>query len=847
MKKELQLYVAIFIAAITIFYFPTNTTQKATADINPILKKQFQEKKSEALDALQFFTEAAAFPNKDIPPQAYQQAYNFYKNNFADADQFLSTPWQNIGPKNVGGRTLAIAIDPVDTSIVWLGSASGGLWKSTTGGIGVDAWTYIPTGFSVLGVSSIAIDPNNHNTMYIGTGETYSQGGTGTGMDYRTTRGTYGIGILKSIDGGTTWTQSLNWNYQQNQGIWDIAINPKKTNTIYVATTEGVYRSKDAGANWNLVLNQKMVLDIELNPVDTNIVFAGVGNMSSANKGLYRSSDGGNNWSVITSGLPANTHTGRITISCYQKNPAIVYATVYDMFATIGVYRSTNKGVSWAKISGSPDIASYQGWYAKGLCIKPDDSSKVLLGGVYLYKYRTGGAGFTNLISQYSTFHADIHTIIVNPKDPEKVYIATDGGLFRSNNFTDTLFYECTDGYVTTQLYIGSVSASNPQIGLAGAQDNYSLNYMGSPYWGGVIGGDGCYNAIDPNDDAIQYAAYQYLNVYKTNDNWQTNYQQILQSQGNANDINNEAFLAPFILCPSNTNVIYAGSDSLEVSTNGGGTFTQHGSTSLFKTHILTISVSSTSIDTLYLATAPDGTDAMQVFRTIDGGINFTNITGTLPNRFPRRISVNPQNSKEIYITYSGFGTGHIYKSIDAGNTWTNISSSLPDIPFHVVTIDPLNPTFIYAGSDMGIFYSLDGGSNWNSFNAGLAEAVMVYDIVISPANRYLYAFTHGHGVYMASMIESSTAGIKNNKLFAQIALYPNPASDVLTIRFVESLPSGSRLSIYTIDGKMLENEECSGTSKMIIKNVSQLPAGNYILSIKTANSTMSKRFIIAR
>ncbi|MFI5142325.1 MAG: WD40/YVTN/BNR-like repeat-containing protein, partial [Bacteroidia bacterium] len=272
------------------------TPNKASTTKKQNVVREQEESETAAWDALQFFSDAASFPNNDIPADAYAGAINWYKKNVPSSNLRTqsTTSWATMGPMNMGGRTIAIAFDPIDTATIWLGSAGGGLWKSTTGGIGTNAWTYVPLGFPVLGVNSIAINPNNHNEMYVGSGEVYCYGSNSQGIgSVRVTRGSYGMGLFKSTDGGHTWTQSINWTYQQNRGIWDIVINPLKPSTVYAATTEGVYKSTNAGATWNLILNQKMCMDLEIHSIDTNIILCGVGNNGSTVQGLYRTTTGG--------------------------------------------------------------------------------------------------------------------------------------------------------------------------------------------------------------------------------------------------------------------------------------------------------------------------------------------------------------------------------------------------------------------------------------------------------------------------------------------------------------------------------------------------------------------------
>ncbi len=859
--KRNKLVTLCFLAAIalTSILFSTPSGIKKTANQTPTRHRE--EGNLEAINALQFISTSRSFPNPEMPADAYGKAFQNYKNNYchqqnsrtAEGKSMQSGSWTNFGPNNIGGRTISIAIDPTDTAIIYLGSASGGLWKSTTGGIGVNAWTYIHTGFEVLGVSSIAINPNNHNELFIGTGETYSYGTSLNGLVDRTTRGCAGIGILKSINGGVTWTQSLNWNFQQNRCVWDIIYNPLLPTTLYAATTEGVFKTTNGGTSWALVLAQQMVTSMVIHKVDTGTVYAGVGNLNSINKGLYKTINSGTSWAIVGGGLPANTQNGRIIISNYSTNNDVMMCEVCNNFSTVGIYRSTNKGVTWNSVTPFSEVASWQGWYARGLLMQPGNNNNVLVGGVQLFKSVSFGDNInqvSNLDTQYAHYlHSDIHNIIANPLAPNKVYILTDGGLFRSNDFGDT-YYECTDGYITSQMYIGSVSATNSSNVLAGLQDNYTVEYLGSVYWYGIIGGDGSYNAIDFNNDQIQYASFQYLNVYQTMDQWAFTYNQIVSSPSNPNGGNPAAFLAPFVISPSNTSVLYGGSDTLFVSTDQGMNFNPIGPLPFDNGNaILSISVSSFSTDTLYCTTVPNGTsNTCNIFRTFNGGNTFTNVTGTLPNRYPRRITVNPRNTHEVYIAYSGFGTGHLYKSINDGHTWTDISVPSMDIPFHCITVDPLIPNNLYAGCDFGVFFSNDDGATWSALDTGFPETVMVFDLVISPSDRKLLAFTHGHGAYKIDL--PLPVNVHSDESFiTAVSIYPNPVKDELTISLTNLQSGMVSLSIYNMDGKLISDkkENLNQGKTLVTMDVSSYPNGTYFMYINDGGQKINKKIVVMR
>lgn len=833
----LVVFCAIAIAAIP---FSRKTNKEKETDAG--------NEKTEALEGLRFLSEGRAYPNHDIPEDAYGKAYDFYKANFLNNTNKIMTTsgsWQSIGPVNGGGRTIGITIDPNDTSKVWLGSASGGLWKSTTGGIGANAWTYVPTGFPVLGVSSIAINPANSNIMYIGTGETYDYGTSVNGLVQRTTRGSNGIGILKSIDGGVTWTQSLNWTYQQERGIWDIVINPKKPSTVYAATTEGVYKSMDSGGTWTKVLAKKMVMDLEIDRVDTNIIYAGVGNLTSINKGLYKTSDSGNNWAILTNGLPANTQGGRISIATYKRNPHIVMCMVADSFSTVGVYRSTNQGATWTNVNTpGTEIVSYQGWYAHCLMIAANDSSHVFAGGVQLFESFSSGS---NMSAIGSNVWSDLHGIISNPDDANKIYVITDIGLFRSDDL-GLNFYSCMDGYNVAQMYIGSVSSTDSTIALAGLQDHNTHRYNGTLYWDPVVGGDGSFNAIDPTDDYIQYASYQYLNIAMSYDQGNS-FNTIYSSPASPSGGNPTAFIAPYILCPSNDQILYGGAENLIKTTDQGFTWNPVGPSPLDNNNkIITIAASATNSDSLYYATAPE-ISAGHVYRSVDGGNTVTDITGSLPNRYPRDITVNPINSRELYIVFSGFGAGHIFKSVNAGTTWTDISTTLPDLPFHCLAIDPLHTDTIFAGCDYGIFISPDKGVNWFAYNAGLPEAVMVFDLEYSPSDRNMVAFTFGHGAYKIGM-NNLTVGINSIAENVYETIFPNPVKDILNIEIAASIMSKTEITIYDLSGKIVLEKEMGnlkpGKNKFQL-DTSQLIEGVYLVKTAMGEKNVVKKIMVEK
>jgi photosystem II stability/assembly factor-like uncharacterized protein len=799
------------------------------------------ENHSVAYDALQFIGSAAAFPGVDIPPEAYGKAWNQYQKMYSGSAEKIqgTAAWQSIGPQNVGGRTISIALDPVDTNIIWLGSASGGLWKSVTGGYGLNAWQYVPTGFPVLGVGSVAINPLNKNEMYIGTGETYDYGTSVNGLVIRTTRGSSGIGILKTSDGGATWTQVLNWNYNQQRSVWDIIINPVNPATVYAATTEGIYKSTDAGITWAQLLGYTMVMDLAMDPQDTSVLYAGVGNLTSPVHGIYKTDNAGASWTHLTNGLPSN-NSGRISIDIYQGNSNIVMAHVAQNFVSAGLYRSTDKGQSWMQVSAD-DIASVQGWYAKCLIIKDDDSNHVLAGGVALFESVTGGSNLVPITSYIpggidSLPWSDMHGLISNPYDANKIYLLTDAGLYRSNDFGITWRW-CANGYNVSQFYHGSVLASDSNLLLAGLQDRNSYRYNGTLNWKAVSGGDGTFNAIDQQDPSIQFAASQYLYIGQSIDSGYTFFGIFSGST--------PAFVAPFMLAPSDNSMIYAGDEYINYSPDQGLTWINSGPVDNFNP-IISMDVSVTDKYKIYFATAPTSDPFMHVFISNDAGQSYNDISTGLPNRYPRDIAVDPQNDSIAYIAFSGFGSGHVFKTTNNGSSWTDISTALPDIPYHTVLVDPGNSSIIFAGSDLGVFISADAGSTWQALNAGLPLAVMVFDLEYSASDNTLVAFTHGHGVYKLDLDNLNLGIPLVSTSITNIKIYPTIVNQILNVGFYSRSADIIIFSLYDESGKIIFKQEQhadAGINRKIVA-LPEIPDGIYFFRFEGKGSNALQKII---
>jgi photosystem II stability/assembly factor-like uncharacterized protein len=776
-----KLTILVLLCASIGSYFFSSNQNESKKIIYGMIKEE--EKKSEILEALDFWTRSRAYPNDDIPPAGYYNAYTFSKANLLHQDKLVTYNFEQIGPHNIGGRTLDVQFNPQNTNTIFAGAAGGGLWRSYTGGVGVSVWQQVSTGYPVLGVSSIAIVPNDSNTIYIGTGEVYNFQNSHGGLTIRVTRGSYGMGILKTTDYGLTWTKSLDWSYNTERAIQKVRIDPNNYNIIWAATTQGTFKSTDAGQTWNQVHNILMATDIVINPSNGNIAYEACGNLNSTGNGIYRTTNGGSSWTELTNGLPAN-YGGKALLEIYQSNPQIIFASIGNGSNTgsgTWLCKSTNGGDNWSIIN-TTDYSTYQGWYSHWVGVNPTNQNLVLTGGIDVFKSTNGGTTLTQKSYWYLWYfgvtppggpegppdyvHADQHSITYHPTNPNIIYLGTDGGVFRSTDGGET-FAGCNGGFQTTQFYSQfSSSYSSSNIGIGGLQDNATAVYLGTDAWKRVLGGDGCATGIHPTNQNIMYGTYQYLSLQRSTD--------LGNSWNGVNPPNSSGagFYAPFVVCRSNPNILYAGSNFVHKSTNQGNGWTiVNGGQSLDGNPLLALTVSNFSTDTLYTTTSPISSRG-HVFVSFNGGTSWTNITGILPDRYLTDIAIAPYNASIVYVTVAGYGSSHLFKSTNAGQSWIDIGTSLPDAPGYSVIVDPVNQNNVFFGNDITVYASTDAGNSWFEYSNGLPEATFIYDLNIVNVSHRLRVATHGNGVYEADIdlvipveLIAFTGTSENNKI----------------------------------------------------------------------------------
>lgn len=759
----------------------------------------------EILDSFSYRNFINEYPNK-VLTQEYSNAINQHQK-FHRVNTQRDNKWSWIGPDNIHGRVLSLALNPKDTSELWAGTASSGLWKSVSGGIGNQAWVNVKLPIPVLSISSIAIDPIDPNIIYLGTGESYSYNSTDGGKNNRVLRGSWGIGILKSTDGGQTWNLALDWSKHNDRCIWKIIIDPKNHDIVYASGTHGIFKSSDKGASWNETFDKKMTNDLIIHPDSCNILLAAVGGIGSTDFGIYKTSDFGSTWTKIA---PRNNtiSNGRIMLTINSVNPNKVFALISDTFNTLS-FISTNSFFKNFTTHSIQDVSSYQGWYAKGL-VSNDSGKEILVGGVDLFIDRSGTFNnFTRYQMGEIGVHSDFHDIIVNPLDHNKVYFATDGGVFRSDNFGQT-FYSCNDGLNNSQFYSASFS-SDGLFAIGGLQDNRSAIYNHNLSWNSTHYGDGTASVIHPQNIEIILCSSQNLYLSRTTNrakDWQT----ILVDDS-----------APFVtsleMSKIDPNIIFTGSNKLYRSLDNGLQFkiiNEMPSHSV----INKIELSPNNINELLFSTLPTENEIPKLYYSSNSGISFTEITSNLPERIISDISM--LNEEKYFVCLTGFGSSHIYVTSNSGKDWLPIDSNLPDIPYHTIWVNPTNHENIFIGSDLGLYSTRNGGRNWELSLPNDLDVLPVYDLKYIKNEKKLAVVTHGKGIYFLDISDLITslvnADIKTS-LSENIILWNDNFANI---------PHFDSGYIISIDGSI-----CYTIHSSHQLQTSKLPKGIYFLASK--------------
>lgn len=747
-----------------------------------------------------WFFRQRSFPDKDINYAALAEARRQAEALRRATASRHAALWEQVGPTNIGGRITALAIHPSQPERIYAGAADGGVWYSENGG---GNWIPVFDFNSTLSIGALAIDPNDPNTIYAGTGEANISADSYPGN-----------GLFKSTDGGASWALS---GLENSHHIGRIAVNPQNSQQVFVAVSgmlfgrndeRGIYRSDDGGQSWArklFISDSTAAIDVVIDPLNPAVVYAamwerirtpGARIAGGITSGIFKSTDGGDNWNQLFNGLPTPSPTvGRIGLSIAPSNPQVLYAIYADHPGYFdGVFKTTNGGSSWSQVNDGVlgNIYSSFGWYFGNIYVDPVNENTVYALGVTMYKTTNGGSSW-GLVG--SDMHVDHHAIWVNPNNPQQVWVGNDGGLNISQNGAVSSSH--IDGLPISQFYAGAVDVNYPERLYGGTQDNGTLRTPGGAgNWEFILGGDGFYVVIDPNNSNILYAEYQWGGLQKTTNggsSW------LPATNGiSSGDRNN--WMTPVVMDPGNSNVLYYGTQRVWRTANGAASWQAISSDlsngpyptmSSFGT-VTTIDVAAGDPEVIYA-----GTDDGNLWVTPDGGVNWSLISAALPQRWVTRVTVHPSDPATAIVTFSGFRSGenmgHIFRTTDMGANWEDISSNLPEAPIQVMRFDPDFPDTYYVGSDLGVYYSLDAGANW----AVLGEnypAAGVADLMVHAATRTLTAATHGRSMLridISNLTALRPGEARPAETFTLEGIYPNPFNSQTRIEFVlhRSLP----------------------------------------------------------
>jgi PKD repeat protein/photosystem II stability/assembly factor-like uncharacterized protein len=756
------------------------------------------------------FVEPRVFPSGDMSLlngtwSAYQDMQSAGVNRNAAGD------WHYIGNTDVpssgggAGRINVVAIHPTDPNTILAGSPAGGLWRSTNGG---SSWICHTDQLPTLGVSAIAFDPQNGNTIFIGTGD----------MDGGSTRG---VGILKSTDGGITWnTTGLSFATGQDISVSRILIDPTNSNIMLAASNDGIYRSADAGNTWTQVSNNSM-RDMEFKPDDPNIVYA------SRSARFYRSIDNGLTWTQITSGLSGST-MARIAIAVSPANPNYVYLLIGDtQGGFFGLYRSTDAGLNFTLRTNSPNLMGWevngsdsggQANYDLAIAVDRNNAEIVYTGGVNIWRSTNGGSSFSIAAHWYGGggnpyVHADIHDLVYSHHN-NQLFAGCDGGVFRKSTSSSS-WTDISNNLMIAQIYRLGGSATNASLIISGWQDN-GTNLSGTP-WEQVLGGDGMEAIINYSNANIMYGEYYYGYIERSTDggnNWTT-----IAGSGGTNEDEDGAWVTPYIMHPTNPSILLMGKTQVYKTTNQGNSWSQLGSVGSGSSLINAMAFAPSNANYIYVS------KSNKLYVSSDGN-TFTDRSAGLPtNASITYIAVSNANPEHVWITYSGYTANKVWYSSNAGLTWSNYSTGIPNIPVNCIVYQNNSNDALYIGTDLGVFYRDNTSGTWTAFSNGLPNTI-VDELEIHYGTGMLRAATYGRGIW-----ESALHSYVPNDIRISEVLYPSNevcgsafAPEIRLFNQGDNIITSAQIS-YQLDNGPITNVSWNGSLQAYEDELITLPA----------------------
>ena len=709
-----------------------------------------------------------------------------------DSETISGLGARNIGSAAMSGRIAAIAaVHEGNRLTVYLGSASGGVWKSENGGT-----TYKPVfdKEAVQSIGAVAIDPTNPKVIWVGSGEAWTRNSV-----------SIGDGIYKSVDGGDNWT---NMGLRESERIAKILIDPSDPNTVYACVPgklwsdsedRGVYKTTNGGKSWTKILKGPNASTgcsmISMDAKSPKTLFAGMwdfrrkgwtfrsggdGETAPSGSGLFKSVDGGATWSDLNAssanGLPAKPW-GRIAVTVAPSNSNVVYAFIEAVPPKNALYRSADGGKTWEMRDRSQAMI-WRPFYFANLIVDPKDENRVYKPDGPLVVSSDGGQSFSGI---GGGAHGDFHDVWIDPTSTDRLITGDDGGVWYSYDAGNKWWKG--DNLPVSQFYHVSLDNDRPYHVYGGLQDNSSWvgdsEYPGgitNSRWENMYGGDGFWMFVDPTDQNNLYAESQGGEIGRINR--KTHEIRPLKPLPRYKE-GKERFNwnTPIHVSPTNNGTLYIGSQYLYRTKDFGQTWdrispdltTNDPSKQLQEqSGGVTVDNSAAEMHTTIYAIAESprngnmiwaGTDDGNLQVTRDGGKNWTNVVANVPNlpksAWVSSVDAGHFNDGTIYATFDLHTFGdmrpYAYKSTDYGKTWTSVIA--PGSPVrgyaHVIKEDLVNPHLLFLGTEFGLWVSLDGGAQWSRYKGGDFPAVAVRDLAIHPRDNDLVIATHGRGIWI--------------------------------------------------------------------------------------------------